>query len=244
MKRIALALATALLVAGCSDDTPEGQPSPAPTSSPEYQVDVRPADYRADVTNPWLPLTPGTTLEYVGSDEDGDLRVVVTTTEETELIEGVRCRVVLERLYVDGVLAETTRDYFAQHRNGDVWYFGEDTAELDEDGSMLTTAGTWHAGVAGAEPGIFMPAQPVVGDSHRQEFLPGSAEDFFKVEALDLPVRTPFRAFASAMRTTEWTPLEPGVLGEKFYVRGIGLVREATVRGGSEQLSLARVVRE
>ena len=253
MKRTALALATVATLASCTGGTQQARPAssatPTPTPTPTvtastYTVDVRPADYRPDVTNPWFPLTPGTTLEYRGSTEDGAARELLQVSDETALVDGVRCRVVLDRLYVDGELAETTRDFYAQDLRGNVWYFGEDTAELESDGTMVGTAGTWHAGVGGALPGIVMPAQPAVGDTHRQEYLAGQAEDFFRIEALSVAVKTPYRSFTGALRTSEWTPLEPGVLDAKYYVRGIGEVSEASVRGGHERLSLVRITHQ
>jgi hypothetical protein len=252
MKRTALVAVA--LVAGCSSSgndatstpTPApttAAPSPTATAAPTataspYGVVVVPSDFSANVTNPWFPLPPGRTLEYRGVNEDGKVRELFTISDETQKVDGVACRVVLDRLFVDGVLAETTRDFYAQDRKGDVWYFGEDTAELDEDGSMVTTEGTFHAGEAGALPGVFMTAHPAVGDSHRQEYYPGHAEDFYAVELLATRVVTPYRTFTSALRTREWTPLEPGVLDRKYYVKGIGTVKEVTVKGGKEELEL------
>jgi hypothetical protein len=240
--------AVVALLAGCSSSSPtsSGTPSatvttpaatPSPTSS-AYTVDVVPANFAANVTNPWFPLPPGRTLEYHGVNEDGSVRELFTVSDETQKVDGVTCRVVLDRLYVDGVLHETTRDFYAQDRQGNVWYFGEDTAELDTDGSMVGTSGTFHSGEAGALPGIFMTAVPAVGDTHRQEYYRGYAEDFYAVEVLSTKVVTPYRTFTSAMRTREWTPLEPDVLDRKYYVRGIGTVKELTVKGGKERLEL------
>jgi hypothetical protein len=241
------ALVSLALLAGCSSSTatPAAGPtrsSAAPTPSPTYSVDVVPADFTANVTNPWFPLPPGRTLEFRGVQEDGPVRELFTVSDETEKVDGVTCRVVLDRLYVDGVLAETTKDFYAQDRHGNVWYFGEDTAELEEDGSMVTTDGTFHAGVTGALPGIMMTAVPAVGDTHRQEYFPGYAEDFYAVESLATSVTTPYNRFPSGvLRTREWTPLERGVVSNKWYVRGLGVVREANATGPKEVLALVRV---
>jgi hypothetical protein len=243
------ALLVLALVAACTSSSPTAVPSPSPSTpsptpapSPTYAVTVVPADFTADVTNPWFPLPPGRVLEYRGVQEDGPVRELLTVSDETEKVDGVTCRVVLDRLYLDGVLSETTKDFYAQDRQGAVWYFGEDTAELDEDGSMVTTEGTFHAGVTGSLPGILMSAVPKVGESHRQEYLPGYAEDFYAVELLSTSVTTPYRAFRTGvLRAREWTPLEAGVVSKKWYVRGIGVVREANTTGPKEELSLVRV---
>jgi hypothetical protein len=250
MKRLALALL--VLVVGCSSGTPKAKPppSPSPRSSPSptvsasssaYRVDVVPGDYKPEVTNPWFPLPVGRTWEYSGSDEDGKVRELVTVSDEEEYVGGVRCRVVLDRLYRGGAVVETTKDFYAQDHQGNVWYFGEDTAELDEDGSMVTTEGTWHFGVAGAQPGMVMSAVPAVGETHRQEYLRGYAEDFYAVDRLDVSASTPYRSFRQLVQTREWTPLEPDVVSRKLYARGIGLVKELNTKGPKESLALVAV---
>jgi len=242
------ALALTALCAACTDDatrsTSSATPSPTPSPSSAYSVDILPADFSPEVTNPWFPLTPGTTLVYEGTEGEDELRELYEVVSETQQVEGVVCRVVLDRVYVDGELEETTRDYYAQHKDGSVWYFGEDTATLTDGGRMESTDGTWHFGEAGALPGVFMPAVPAVGDTHRQEYYPGHAEDFFEVVDLSVRVRTPYRSFPSALLTKEWSPLEPEFLGAKYYVKGIGQVREVTLKGSpKEELLLVEVRR-
>jgi hypothetical protein len=197
--------------------------------------------FSPNVTNPWFPLTPGTTLVYRGTKDGQPAVEYFTVSHQIQRIDGVPCRVVLDRLFLDGYLAETTRDYYTQDRHGTVWYYGEDTAELDRHGNLLSTEGSWHAGVDGAKPGIFMPARPRVGASYRQEYYQGHAEDHFQILDLSTSVSVPYRSFAHAMLTREWTPLEPGVLDHKYYVRGIGTVREVSVRGPHEELVLVDV---
>ena len=244
MKRTALVVLA--LAVGCSSNgtdaspTPSAttSPTPSPTASPAYSVEVVAADFTANVTNPWFPLPVGRTWEYRGTDEDGPVRELVTVSDETEQVGGVTCRVVLDRLFHGDALTETTKDFYAQDRQGDVWYFGEDTAELDEDGAMVTTEGTWHYAVSGALPGIVMTAVPAVGDTHRQEYLAGYAEDYYAVDRLGGTTQTPYRSFTGLVQTREWTPLEPDVVSRKLYAKGVGLVKELNTKGPSETLSL------
>jgi hypothetical protein len=183
------------------------------------------------VTNPWFPLEPGTTFTYTGEKDGQRGRDVVTVMPKTKLIRGVRSTSVDDRLYDHGRLAERTTDWYAQDARGNVWYFGEDTAELNRAGKVTSREGTWRAGVDGAQAGIFMPAHPKVGVSFRQEYYKGHAEDHFAV----------IRLANGRLLTKEWTPLEPGTLDHKVYVRGTGLVKEETVKGGDERWQLADV---
>jgi hypothetical protein len=196
------------------------------------------AGFTPRVTNPWFPLVPGSTYIYRGVKDGRSAVDVVTVTNATKTIHGVRCAVVHDRLYLSGRLHERTTDWYTQDERGNVWYYGESTAELDAKGRVTSTEGTWQAGRDGARPGIYMPARPRVGRSGRQEFYKGHAEDHFRVLSLRARVRVPYVSTARALLTKEWTPLEPGKLDHKFYVRGIGIVLERTVKGGDERLAL------
>src|ERR1044071_5051914 len=117
---------------------------------------IDPANFVRAVTNPFFPLVPGTTFVYEGETEGVPTREVMTVTNETKLILGVTTTVVHVQSFEDGVLIEETFDWYAQDVDGNVWYFGEDTMELDEAGNVISTEGSWEAGVDGAEPGIIM----------------------------------------------------------------------------------------
>ena len=199
------------------------------------------SSFSARVDNRWFPLRPGTRYLYTGAKDGQPSRDVVTVTHETKTIEGVPCVVVQDRLYLRGRLEERTTDWYSQDSKANVWYFGENTAELDAHGRVMNTEGTWTAGVDGAKPGIYMPAHPRVGDSGPQEYYNGHAEDHFKVIGLFTTVRPP--GTTNALLTKEWTPLEPGVIDHKMYVRGIGTVLEQTEKGSNERNELVSVTK-
>jgi hypothetical protein len=231
--KAAASLVAAMLAALLLPSTGAALPSRHPDSS----------EFVARVDNPWFPLRPHTTYVYRGVKDGQPSRDVFKATARTRTIEGVRCTVVRDRLYLTGRLEERTVDWYAQDGDGNVWYFGEKTAELRRDGSVRTTEGSWQAGVDGAIAGIFMPAHPHVGQSGRQELYAGHAEDHFRVLSLRAQVRTPAVSSKRALLTREWTPLEPGVVDRKLFVRGVGNVREHTVKGGDELNVLIRILR-
>jgi hypothetical protein len=216
-------------------------PLPPFDSGVAYRPQIDPQRFGPDVTNPWYPLRPGTTYTYRGLDEGDPVRDVVVVTNRTRVIDGVRTRAVSDRLFQDGAVVERTHDYFAQDSCGNVWYFGEDTAELNDAGRVTSTEGTWHAGVDGAEPGVFMQARPHLGRHFRQEWYPKHAEDTFVVIDLSTPVHVPAGSYPDALRTEETTALEPGVVDNKWYAKGIGDVQELTVHGPQEKLVLVSV---
>jgi hypothetical protein len=195
----------------------------------------RQAAFVREIDNPWLPFKVGTEWVYRGVKDSEPARDVVRVTGATRVIDGVRCTAVSDRLYLRGKLEERTTDWYAQDAAANVWYYGEATAELDPKGRVTSTEGSWRAGVNGAKAGIVMPAHPRVGYSARQEYYKGHAEDHFRILSVAASVHVPFVASKRALLTKEWTPLEPGVVDHKVYVRGIGMVKEETVKGGDER---------
>ena len=207
----------------------------------QYRPVIEAKDFSANVTNRWLPLEPRTTLTYEGTKDGQPARNIFHVTSRTTVIDGVTCRVVFDRLFLNGRLAERTFDYYAQDDDGNVWYFGEDTVTLDDNGNLTDTEGSFRAGVDGAEPGVFMQADPDVGRRFRQEWYQGHAEDQFKVVGRATRVTVPYGSFQRALKTEERTDLEPTVLDNKYYVRGIGEVAEVSVRGPLEKLELVSI---
>jgi hypothetical protein len=160
-----------------------------------------PSRFSAHVDNPWFPLRPGTTYVYRGVKDGKPARDVLTVTHEIERIAGVPCVVVKDRLYLSGHLEERTTDWYTQDRSGNVWYLGEQTAELDRHGKVTTTEGTWQTGKDGARPGVYMPASPKVGQVGQQEHYKGHAEDRFRVLRLHARVRVPYTSSSRALLT-------------------------------------------
>ena len=205
---------------------------------------IDPADFSATVDNPWFPLVPGTTFTYKGSSDGGPSKDVFEVTHETAVIDGVPVTVVHDTVYEGGRKVEETTDWYTQDRDGNVWYFGEDTRTFDEQGNVESTEGTWQAGVDGAQPGIFMPAAPAIGQSFQQESSPGHAEDWFVTILTGQRARVPYGSYPDAMVTLEWTPLEPDVLSEKVYAMGVGLISESDVKGGKDRFELVSIATE
>lgn len=222
-------------------------PEIAETSAESYAPKIDPANFVARVDNPYFPLKPGTTFIYEGKSADGAERIEVNVTHETKEILGVKCVVLRDRAFLNGELIEDTLDWHAQDKKGNVWYFGENTKEY-ENGKVVSTKGSWEAGVDGAKPGIIMEAKPQVGDSYRQEYLKGQAEDVAEVvmlgasaSGLNDSVSTPQGSFENVVVTKDWSPLEPGLLEHKYYASGTGLIGEVDVLGGSDRIELVDV---
>ena len=206
--------------------------------------DINPADFTVKIDNPFFPLPPGITFIYRGRKELSKERDVFAVTDRTIVIDGVTCRVVHDRVFMRGILQENTFDYFAQDRDGNVWYFGEDTEELDKHGKVVSTEGTWRAGVNGARPGVIMEAHPQVNDHYFQELAAPLAQDEATVLSLHETASVPLAKFRNCLLTKEFTQLEPGNVEHKFYARGIGFVLSVVVKGGKERLALVNIVRE
>lgn len=158
-------------------------------------------------------------------------------TDERREVMGVSTVVVQDRVYQDGELVEDTVDWFAQDTDGNVWYFGEESREL-EDGEVVSTEGSWEPGVDGALPGIVMLADPTPGDAYRQEYYEGEAEDMAEVAETSTRASVPAGEFSDVVVIREWNPLEPDVVEEKHHAPGVGVVLKVVVEGGDGRVEL------
>jgi len=238
-RRIVMAtLAIVLVVGAVSALTVFRRPALAGTAG-----GIDPADFTNPVANPYFPLKVGTISRYQGSDGAERFREQVKITQWTKKIQGVTTTVVFDVLHRadDGTLAEKTWDWYADDNVGNVWYFGERTATYTRAGRVNSREGSWQAGVKGAVAGTIMPANPHPTDAYRQEFLAGHAEDQAWIVQRSARVTVPHRHLDHVVRSFEWTRLEANVLSLKFYARGLGIVLERDVAGGSEIFRLVSV---
>jgi hypothetical protein len=202
-----------------------------------HPADIIPTNFVHPITNPnpFFPLVPGTTFTYTGEKDGVPNTDVTQVTCDTKLIEDVTTTVVHDQaLDENGNVEEDTFDYYAQDKDGNVWYFGEDTIEL----ATGSTEGTWRAGVNDADAGLIMEANPQVGDRYFQEFAPGVAVDQARVQSLDASTCIQQGCFDHLLLTKETTQLSPGEVENKYYKAGVGFIFGVIVKGGVEQSEL------
>ena len=227
--KIVSVLFIVMMLAACSGKG-TSQPSPQETYAPV----IDPANFVSGIDNPYMPLTPGTTYIYEGQTEKGNEHNEVFVTTDTKVILGVTCVVVQDTVTVDGALEEQTLDWYAQDKQGNVWYFGEDSKEY-QDGKAVSTAGSWEGGVYGALPGIVMQANPTVGETYRQEYYQGEAEDWASVLSVSESVTVPTGSYSNVLMTNEWSGLDnPPIYEHKYYATGTGFIMTKYVEGGYE----------
>ena len=237
----AIALAFLIIIAtGCnansgSDQSQGGAGSSGARDLPRgaEPVDLDPKDFTTRIDNPYWPMDPGTRWTYRETDQEGaELKVVVTVSDQTKKIaNGVTARVVRDTVTEDGELVEDTFDWYAQDKQGNIWYLGENTAEF-ENGKLVTKEGSFEAGVDGAQPGIIMPADPRDGMQYRQEYYKGEAEDNGEVLSTDEMAQVPFGQYDNALLTKDTITIEPNVLEYKLYAKDVGPVLTLGVSGG------------
>jgi hypothetical protein len=178
-------------------------------------------------------MAPGSHWVYRETDAQGHRqRIDVTVTHRTKVVAaGVTARVVHDIATAGGHVVEDTYDWYAQDRARNVWYLGEDTKEY-ERGKVVSTAGSWEAGVDGAQAGVIVPAKPRAGLRYREEYYAGKAED-----------RAEILSVTGGLLVRDYTPLEPRLVEYKLYVKGVGEVVAFTVSGGSDREELIRFTR-
>ncbi len=230
-----------VLLAGCGGSS--GSTSADAKGKGVYSPNIDPAEFTTKIDNKYFPLKPGTTFVYRGKTADATEGDIMKVTSDTKNIMGVKCVVVDDRVTEEGELKEQTYDWYAQDKKGNVWYFGEDSREI-KNGKVTSTEGSWESGKGGAKPGIIMPANPKVGETYRQEYKKGVAEDMAKTLKVDGTATVPYGSFDHVLVTDEWTPLEPNIAEHKYYAAGVGNVKEVATKGPQETLELVDVKRE
>ena len=203
---------------------------------------INPADFQVTIDNPLLPISTLGPAIFEGEETDPDTDETITTRVEstvlptTDTIAGVEVTVVNEKDFENGELVESTLDYFAQHRNGDVYYFGE-RVDIYEGGKIVGHQGQWLAGEGKNEPGVAMPAHPTVGQKFNQENAPGIAEDQLTVLSLTESVTVPAGTFSGCLKVADFNPLDRAT-EHKWFCPGVGMVHEEFPEGHLDLVSV------
>ena len=232
-----------LLSSGCNNPFSSNSKKEKRKPDTTYNPVINPSDFVVKIDNTFYPMKPGTKYFYETETGDGHERNETYITHETKTILGVVCTVVDDKVWLNDSLVEATLDWYAQDKDGNVWYFGEDSKEY-ENGKVVSTSGSWEAGVDGAKTGIIMKANPQVGDSYRQEYYFDEAEDLADVLSLKESATVPYGSFTNCLKTKDYTPLDTEVVENKHYAPGIGIVLEVMVKGGSERTELVDITTE
>src|SRR3954463_5402010 len=254
---LALAALIAVLASGCgtsggtsTSTTTVSRPSGSRATSAsvlapihgKYSPKIDPSNFVTTVDNPYWPLKPGTTFHFQGVRGTTPQTDNETVTDQTKNILGIPATVVRDVVSEHGKAVERTLDYYAQDRQGNVWYMGEDSFETNKQGKMVRASDSWLSGVKGGQPGIIMPGNPKPGDAYRQEYYPpGQALDEARVLSLHGTTTVPYQGkHTGLLVTSERSPLEPQT-EEKYYAPGLGEVMEKVVKGHHEAFHLVGV---
>jgi len=233
----ATALAGALVVwvtqAGAS-------PGVGSKAKANYEPVLNPANFVGVIDNAYFPLPVGRTLIYRGTKDGQSIIDRVKVTNQTKVIEGITARAVSDVSTHRGTVLEKTTDWYAQDATGTVWYLGEDTKAFDPDGTV-DTSGSWQAGVHDGEPGIIMEANPQIPDCYRQEYAAGEAEDTAWIVNTGGSMTVPYGKVHKVLTSLEFARIEPGVIDQKIYAPGLGIVLERSMTGPLEVDRLVRV---
>ena len=251
---VAAGCVVGLALAACGDDdggaatsdttvepdgttTAGGEPVIDPGDGGDYRPSLDPATVVDRIDNPYLPFLPGSHWVYEGTSSDETEQIEVTVLDERRPVMGIDAVVVHDTVSVAGEVIEDTYDWYTQDADGNVWYLGEETAEY-EGGEVVSTEGSWEAGVDGALPGVVMWAEPQPGDAYRQEFYEGQAEDLAEVLDVGQSVTVSGQSYDDVVVIREWNPFEPDVVEEKSYAPGVGPVLEEKTAGGEDTVVL------
>ena len=221
-----------------------------------YDPDFRPSRFdnpkHPSHPNPYFPLDVGKHWEYRSATQVDTVDVV----NETKLIAGVRCIVVRDQVFEDGLIHEATDDWYAPGKDGSVWYFGEEVKDFEafkgdnpSRAELVSIDGSFKAGRDGAKPGVIALAAPRVGNVYLEEFSLGNAEDVTEILSTtyafghdpELDENVPMEVAqrfcpGNCVVTKNYSLLEPGLFARKYFARGVGTILEVENTGEVVQL--------
>jgi len=212
----------------------------------DYNITINPADFVSAIDNKYFTLKPGSVITYKGKKDNAVVVDSNEVTKDTKDILGIKTVVVKDTITENDKITEISYDWFAQDKNGTVWSFGEDMKEYDATGKVTNTIGSWEAGKSGALPGVVMTANPQLGDSWKQEYLKGIAEDRGEILGIDETIKTAYGSYQHCVKTKDWSAVEPGVIENKYYCQdnSSNVVSIKTVQGGNEYSELASITQK
>jgi hypothetical protein len=231
----------AMLVIGVGASQAAKPKEPSWVLHGSYSPTLNPANFVSTIDNRYFPLKPGTAFHYKGYKGAASQTDDMVVTHLKKRILGITCTVVRDTVTQSGKAIERTFDWYAQDKQGNVWYMGEDSFEL-KNGRFVRADDSWKSGVNGAKPGIIMQGNPRTGDVYRQEYYPPGALDQARVLGKATTVKVPRGTYRRSLATVEWSPVEPQ-LEKKYYAAGVGEIREQVVAGGNEAFQLVSVTR-
>lgn len=209
-----------------------------------YNPHIIPLEFVRGVDHPYFPLLPGQTRHYQTTQNEKSAEVTIAATGNTRLIMGVICLGVQERLVADQRLFEDTWRWYAQDRDGNVWYFARETKKYDYD--VVSEDWSWQAGVNGAKPGMVMVGHPAdyLNQEYREVYVSGVDEDKAQVVSLNETVTVPCGTFSGCLKIKVYSDLDPGRVEHRYYASGIGLILRETMPESDKRLELVSMDNE
>jgi hypothetical protein len=195
--------------------------TPHTLTSEDYNPEIDPAHFTTTISNKYINLPIGKEMVYEAQTAEGLERIEIAITGETKMVMGIETLVYHDREWLNDELVEDTMDWLAQDKDGNVWYFGEAVNNY-ENGVLTDHEGSWEAGVDGAKPGIWITGNPQIGDTYRQEYYVGEAEDIVEVVDVNVSVTTRMGTFNNCIKTFDFTPLDSQSKEHKYYCPELG----------------------
>lgn len=224
------AVALLLLIWSCNNDDDGSKDNGNTGELPEDLPNVENATFTnpTAITNTYYGPKNGETYVYEGGEPEmepeEEIRVNLRST--TKEVMGVTCVIQHDVVSVDGIIIEDTDDWLAQDDENNLWYFGEEVKNYDEEGNFLDDDGSWEAGVDDALPGYWLPADPQVGQTYYQEYAKSEAEDQAEVLEVSATVTIGLGTYENCLVTKDYSSLEPHIYEKKYYAPDVGLIKE------------------
>ena len=200
---------------------------PLAPDSARRDLVAAPFSNSSSVTNPLFPISDLHSAILNGHVDGKVFHTETTLLPFTQIVEwtpGHCVRVLISQYmaFLGGSLQETAIDLYAQADDGSVWYLGETVFDYKIDGLVLTTEGTWQAGIDGPFA-MIMPSDPQVGDVNRAENLPGNSFEEVHVTKVNQTFNGPSGPVSGGMVALEIH--QDAAPSDKLFAPGYGEFR-------------------
>lgn len=208
----------------------------------DYYPRVNAKDFGAALDNPYFTLKPKTTYLYERETAEGTERTAIWLTDEMRVFMGVTARGVIQRTYLDNLLKEEAKDWYAQDRSENVWRFGRNVEKIGLE-QEPSRNGSWEAGANDAQPGLIMKGNPQAGNTYREGYREGLVEDMGEVIAVEQEVTVPLGTYTQCIKTRNWSAIDQQRNDYSLYCRDVGFLAQIHATGvETDQASLVGMV--
>lgn len=239
-----------LLIIGCGEKAAPDKPFDAPVEKPENnnnsnvesnkEFEIKQENFVSGVNNPYFTLTPGRKFYYDGASPEGiKIHKEILATDHKREIAGVETLATWTREWHDNSLVSDSKNWYAQDKEGNVWWFGENKQDIF-GGTIKSKSSEWLAGVNNAKAGIIVPGAPKSGDPIAVAFN-GIDQEKAEVLAVGESVQVPRGQLKDCLKIGDYSAGDSPSDTQQYYCKETGNLSVELIPDTFGKLELTKI---